>query len=207
MQSINCNRLAVTELAKLSKNKSYPTIKKLSAICTNFNSEFKYCSSNAFFREIQNSQTSSSAASLSKLTRTRSSSLQNQFRAFSSLNSKQTYLSFNSNSKMATQTCTITRNAHQTANVQATNLQNDEFYMNLENEFGCHNYHPIPVVLNKGKGVFVWDVNNKKYYDFLSAYSAVNQGHCHPRLVETMVKQCQTLTLTSRAFHNDLLGK
>lgn len=59
----------------------------------------------------------------------------------------------------------------------------------------------------RGKGVFVWDVNNKKYYDFLSAYSAVNQGHCHDRLVDTMVKQCQTLTLTSRAFHNDLLGR
>jgi len=75
-----------------------------------------------------------------------------------------------------------------------------------ENKYGAHNYHPLPVVLDRGEGVFVWDVDGKKYYDFLSAYSAVNQGHCHPRIVGAMVKQAQTLTLTSRAFHNDQLG-
>tara|TARA_R110002049_G_scaffold150790_1_gene313993 strand:+ start:1693 stop:2940 length:1248 start_codon:yes stop_codon:yes gene_type:complete len=77
----------------------------------------------------------------------------------------------------------------------------------LEEKYGAHNYHPLPVVLNRGNGVFVWDVEGKKYYDFLSAYSAVNQGHCHPKIVEAMVNQAQTLTLTSRAFHNDVLGK
>ena len=77
----------------------------------------------------------------------------------------------------------------------------------LENKYGAHNYHPLPVVLSKGEGVYVWDVEGKKYYDFLSAYSAVNQGHCHPRIVGAMVKQAQTLTLTSRAFYNDVLGK
>ncbi|MFT4833228.1 MAG: ornithine--oxo-acid transaminase [Psychroserpens sp.] len=77
----------------------------------------------------------------------------------------------------------------------------------LENEYGAHNYHPLPVVLNRGEGVFVWDVEGKKYYDFLSAYSAVNQGHCHPKIVGAMVNQAQTLTLTSRAFYNDILGK
>ncbi len=77
----------------------------------------------------------------------------------------------------------------------------------LEQKYGAHNYHPLPVVLNKGKGVFVWDVEGKKYYDFLSAYSAVNQGHCHPKIVEAMINQAQTLTLTSRAFYNDMLGK
>ncbi len=77
----------------------------------------------------------------------------------------------------------------------------------LEDKHGAHNYHPLPVVLNKGEGVFVWDVEGKKYYDFLSAYSAVNQGHCHPKIVGAMVDQAQTLTLTSRAFYNDILGK
>ncbi|PZW39250.1 ornithine--oxo-acid transaminase [Mesonia algae] len=77
----------------------------------------------------------------------------------------------------------------------------------LEDKHGAHNYHPLPVVLKKGDGVFVWDVEDKKYYDFLSAYSAVNQGHCHPRIVGAMTKQAETLTLTSRAFHNDVLGK
>jgi ornithine--oxo-acid transaminase len=77
----------------------------------------------------------------------------------------------------------------------------------LENKYGAHNYHPLPVVLNRGEGVFVWDVEGKKYYDFLSAYSAVNQGHCHPKIVGAMVNQAQTLTLTSRAFYNDMLGK
>lgn len=75
-----------------------------------------------------------------------------------------------------------------------------------ENKYGAHNYHPLPVVLKSGKGVFVWDLEDKKYFDFLSAYSAVNQGHCHPKIVDAMVKQAQTLTLTSRAFYNDQLG-
>ncbi len=77
----------------------------------------------------------------------------------------------------------------------------------LEDKHGAHNYHPLPVVLQKGEGVFVWDVEGKKYYDFLSAYSAVNQGHCHPKIVKAMVEQAQTLTLTSRAFYNNVLGK
>lgn len=76
----------------------------------------------------------------------------------------------------------------------------------LENQYGAHNYHPLPVVLTKGEGVYVWDVEGKKYYDFLSAYSAVNQGHCHPKIVEAMMKQANTLMLTSRAFYNDQLG-
>lgn len=76
----------------------------------------------------------------------------------------------------------------------------------LENKYGAHNYHPLPVVLNRGEGVYVWDVEDKKYYDFLSAYSAVNQGHCHPKIVNAMINQAQTLTLTSRAFYNDQLG-
>ncbi|WP_234859140.1 ornithine--oxo-acid transaminase [Aquimarina aquimarini] len=77
----------------------------------------------------------------------------------------------------------------------------------LEDKYGAHNYHPLPVVLNRGEGVFVWDAEGKKYYDFLSAYSAVNQGHCHPKIVEAMVSQAKTLTLTSRAFYNDKLGE
>ncbi|MCF2874989.1 MULTISPECIES: ornithine--oxo-acid transaminase [unclassified Tenacibaculum] len=79
--------------------------------------------------------------------------------------------------------------------------------IDLENKHGAHNYHPLPVVLSKGEGVYVWDVEGKKYYDFLSAYSAVNQGHCHPKIVGAMVNQAQTLTLTSRAFYNDMLGR
>ncbi|MBQ4804498.1 ornithine--oxo-acid transaminase [Aquimarina sp. MMG015] len=79
--------------------------------------------------------------------------------------------------------------------------------IDLENKYGAHNYHPLPVVLNKGEGVYVWDVEGKKYYDFLSAYSAVNQGHCHPKIVGAMMEQAQTLTLTSRAFYNDKLGE
>lgn len=82
-----------------------------------------------------------------------------------------------------------------------------EKIIELENKYGAHNYHPLPVVLAKGDGVYVWDVEGKKYYDFLSAYSAVNQGHCHPKIVGAMNKQAETLTLTSRAFHNDMLGK
>ena len=81
-----------------------------------------------------------------------------------------------------------------------------QHYLNLENKYGAHNYHPIPVVLSKGEGVFVWDVNGKKYYDFLSGYSAVNHGHCHPKIVEVFTRQSQQLTLTSRAFHSELLG-
>ncbi len=76
----------------------------------------------------------------------------------------------------------------------------------LEDKYGAHNYHPLPVVLSKGEGVYLWDVEGKKYYDFLSSYSAVNQGHSHPRILETLTKQAGTLTLTSRAFHNDVLG-
>ena len=79
--------------------------------------------------------------------------------------------------------------------------------IDLEDKYGAHNYHPLPVVLNRGEGVYVWDVEGKKYYDFLSAYSAVNQGHCHPKIVNAMVAQAKTLALTSRAFHNDILGR
>jgi ornithine--oxo-acid transaminase len=83
---------------------------------------------------------------------------------------------------------------------------NAEGLIGLENEFGAHNYHPLPVVLNKGEGVYVWDVEGKRYYDFLSAYSAVNQGHCHPKIIGALINQAQKLTLTSRAFYNDQLG-
>lgn len=76
----------------------------------------------------------------------------------------------------------------------------------LEDKFGAHNYHPIPVVLSRGEGVFLWDVEGKRYYDFLSAYSAVNQGHCHPRIINALINQAKELTLTSRAFYNDKLG-
>ena len=79
-------------------------------------------------------------------------------------------------------------------------------YISLENKYGAHNYHPLPVVLHRGKGVHVWDTDGKKYTDFLSAYSAVNQGHCHPKIVQAMIEQSQILTLTSRAFYNDQLG-
>lgn len=86
------------------------------------------------------------------------------------------------------------------------NLSSQEA-MDLESKYGAHNYHPLPVVLQRGEGVHVWDVEGKKYYDFLSAYSAVNQGHCHPKIVGAMKAQAETLTLTSRAFYNDMLGK
>ena len=79
--------------------------------------------------------------------------------------------------------------------------------IDLENKYGAHNYHPLPVVLSRGEGVYVWDVEGKQYYDFLSAYSAVNQGHCHPKIVDAMTQQAQTLSLTSRAFYNDMLGR
>src|SRR6187455_265989 len=83
---------------------------------------------------------------------------------------------------------------------------NTQQYIDLEEKYGAHNYHPLPVVLSRGEGVFLWDVDGKRYYDFLSGYSAVNQGHCHPKIVSAMVEQASRLTLTSRAFHNDQLG-
>ena len=79
--------------------------------------------------------------------------------------------------------------------------------INLEYKYGAHNYHPLPVVLEKGEGVYLWDVEGKKYYDFLSAYSAVNQGHCHPKIISALIDQSRKLTLTSRAFHNNILGQ
>ena len=85
--------------------------------------------------------------------------------------------------------------------------EQSQYYLELEEKYGSHNYHPIPVVLSKGQGVFVWDVDGKKYYDFLSGYSAVNQGHCHPKIVQAFIEQSQKLTLTSRAFHSDQLGE
>ena len=81
------------------------------------------------------------------------------------------------------------------------------YYLSLEEKYGAHNYHPLPVVLKKGLGVYVWDIDNKKYFDFLSGYSAVNQGHCHPKIIESLISQASILTLTSRAFHNNLLGE
>lgn len=89
----------------------------------------------------------------------------------------------------------------------AEKIHNSDYFIQLENQYGAHNYHPLPVVLEKGEGVFVWDVEGKKYYDFLSAYSAVNQGHSHPKIVEALVNQAQKLALTSRAFYNAKLGE
>ena len=83
---------------------------------------------------------------------------------------------------------------------------NTQDYLDLELKYGAHNYHPLPVVLSRGEGFYVWDVEGKKYYDFLSAYSAVNQGHCHPKIIKALNSQASKLTLTSRAFHNDVLG-
>ncbi|KJS06394.1 MAG: ornithine--oxo-acid aminotransferase [Flavobacteriales bacterium BRH_c54] len=91
-------------------------------------------------------------------------------------------------------------------NTMTENKLSSTVAMELENEYGAHNYHPLPVVLAKGEGVFVWDVEGKKYYDFLSAYSAVNQGHCHPKIINALTEQAKELTLTSRAFYNDTLG-
>ncbi len=88
-----------------------------------------------------------------------------------------------------------------TINISATT----QYYLELEEQYGAHNYHPIPVVLNRGEGVFVWDVDGKRYYDFLSGYSALNQGHCHPKIVQAFIEQSQKLTLTSRAFYNDVM--
>jgi len=87
-----------------------------------------------------------------------------------------------------------------------TELITSEVAIELEEQYGAHNYHPLPVVLSRGKGPFLWDVDGKQYYDFLSAYSAVNQGHCHPKIVNALIEQAQVLTLTSRAFYNDSLG-
>ena len=86
-------------------------------------------------------------------------------------------------------------------------IKNSSKAINLENKYGAHNYHPLPVVLSKGEGVYVWDVEGKKYFDFLSAYSAVNQGHCHPKIINSLIEQSKILTLTSRAFYNDVLGE
>src|SRR2546423_10759152 len=82
-----------------------------------------------------------------------------------------------------------------------------QYFIDLENKFGAHNYHPLPVVLTRGEGVFLWDIDDKRFYDFLSAYSAVNQGHSHPRILSALIEQAKKLTLTSRAFHNDVLGE
>ena len=87
------------------------------------------------------------------------------------------------------------------------NVNSSKEAIDLEYIYGAHNYHPLPVVLNRGEGVFVWDVEGKKYYDFLSAYSAVNQGHCHPKIISALEYQAKVLTLTSRAFHNNVLGR
>ncbi len=86
-------------------------------------------------------------------------------------------------------------------------MKKSKYYIDLESKYGAHNYHPLPVVLSEGKGVFVWDVEGNKYFDFLSAYSAVNQGHCHPKIISALKDQANTLTLTSRAFYNNTLGK
>jgi ornithine--oxo-acid transaminase len=93
-----------------------------------------------------------------------------------------------------------------TKTMSETIVTSSEQAMELENKYSAHNYHPLPVVLAKGEGIHVWDVEGKKYFDFLSAYSAVNQGHCHPKITETMIEQAKKLTLTSRAFYNDVLG-
>lgn len=86
-------------------------------------------------------------------------------------------------------------------------LTNSQYFIDLEDKYGAHNYHPLPVVLEKGEGIFVWDTEGKKYFDFLSAYSAVNQGHCHPKIIDALKSQADVLTLTSRAFYNNVLGE
>ncbi|HRK74945.1 MAG TPA: ornithine--oxo-acid transaminase, partial [Rhodothermales bacterium] len=91
--------------------------------------------------------------------------------------------------------------------MKASTFHPASHYIALEDRYGAHNYHPLPVVLTRGEGVFLWDVEGNRYYDFLSAYSAVNQGHCHPRIVDALIEQAKTLTLTSRAFHHSLLGE
>lgn len=92
------------------------------------------------------------------------------------------------------------------ANILAESVVTSQEAIALEDQYGAHNYHPLPVVLSRGEGVYVWDVEGKRYYDFLSAYSAVNQGHCHPRIINALITQARQLTLTSRAFYNDKLG-
>ena len=86
-------------------------------------------------------------------------------------------------------------------------IKTDTYYTDLEDKYGAHNYHPLPVVIDRGEGVYVWDVSGKKYFDFLSAYSAINQGHCHPRIINVLKTQGEKLTLTSRAFYNSVLGE
>jgi ornithine--oxo-acid transaminase len=86
-------------------------------------------------------------------------------------------------------------------------INETQYYLELEEKYSAHNYHPLPVVLTKGEGVFVWDIENKRYYDFLSGYSSVNQGHCHPKIIAALIEQSQRLTLTSRAFHSDVFGE
>jgi ornithine--oxo-acid transaminase len=92
-------------------------------------------------------------------------------------------------------------------NTNHTVSSNTQKYLDLENTYGAHNYHPIPVILDRGEGVYLYDVDGKRYFDFLSGYSAVNQGHCHPAIIKTLHEQASKLTLTSRAFHNNLLGE
>lgn len=87
-----------------------------------------------------------------------------------------------------------------------TAVGSTDYFLGLEEKYGAHNYHPLPVVLTRGEGVYLWDIEGKKYFDFLSGYSAVNQGHCHPKIIQALIEQAQKLTLTSRAFHSDLLG-
>src|SRR5215211_3664919 len=89
----------------------------------------------------------------------------------------------------------------------ATDIASTQYYLELEEKYGAHNYHPLPVVLSRGNGVFLWDVEGKRYYDFLSGYSAVNQGHCHPVIIAALTEQAHQLTLTSRAFHSDVFGE
>lgn len=91
--------------------------------------------------------------------------------------------------------------------VNVTTHKNTDYFIELEHHYGAHNYHPLPVVIERGEGIFMWDVEGKKYFDFLSAYSAVNQGHCHPRIIKALTDQASQLTLTSRAFHNNRLGE
>src|SRR5690606_37994931 len=86
-------------------------------------------------------------------------------------------------------------------------IRSSHDFIDLENQYGAHNYHPLPVVLTRGEGVYLYDVDGRRYFDFLSAYSAVNQGHCHPRIINALIRQASELTLTSRAFHNDKLGE
>ena len=96
------------------------------------------------------------------------------------------------------------RNHKTTTFMQVT--ANGKHFIDLEDKYGAHNYHPLPVVLSRGEGCYLWDVDGKRYFDFLSAYSAVNQGHCHPRIVGALTEQAGRLCLTSRAFYNDALG-